>query len=592
MLLYISNANKMIEYRIMITSRQYTEWHFVEPATYKLIEPITEELKQICPIKHKLFSSDVFTIDATGIPIVTSSAYKNTRQIAGVLILETQKTYGRNETGKRPLFMCIPNDRYLPHFLVPYEIKLGFSKKIQNRYVVFKFDHWRDKHPHGILTENLGVVGQLDVFYEYQIYCRNLNENINEINAKTKEALVVESKDTFIEKILREPAFQIVDKTGSTQSIFSVDPQNSVDYDDAFSVEWCETAAKYTVRIYIANVFVWLDKMRLWKSFSRRVSTIYLPDRRRPMLPTILSDNLCSLHAGQTRFATELTLEVGPNPTTGKYEITAQKFQNVAIKVAHNYVYESPELWKDRSYQLLTECTKHLDENIADSHDVVAYWMIQMNSICGEMLAEKRTGIFRQTKLNESQPEMLPSHLSPMSREFVLNWKNTCGQYCLIEDNVFRHHEMMRKTSYCHITSPIRRLVDLLNQMIFMREIQGNILSPDASDFLAKWIQELEYINTTMRSIRKVQNDCSILDYCHRHQQNSGEIYRGIVFDRVDKNDGTFVYMVYLEGIRFVSKIMCSRIIENYTQCQFKMFVFEDEYSLKKKVKLQIVLPE
>jgi len=135
-------------------------------------------------------------------------------------------------------------------------------------------------------------------------------------------------------------------------------------------------------------------------------------------------------------------------------------------------------------------------------------------------------------------------------------------------------------------------LVDLLNQMIFMREIQGNILSPDASDFLAKWIQELEYINTTMRSIRKVQNDCSILDYCHRHQENSGEIYRGIVFDRVDKNDGTFVYMVYLEGIRFVSKIMCSRIIENYTQCQFKMFVFEDEYSLKKKVKLQIVLPE
>ena len=33
----------------------------------------------------------------------------------------------------------------------------------------------------------------------------------------------------------------------------------------------------------------------LWRSFTKRVSTIYLPDKKRPMLPTILSDCLCSL---------------------------------------------------------------------------------------------------------------------------------------------------------------------------------------------------------------------------------------------------------------------------------------------------------
>ena len=588
MLLYINNANKMREYRIIITNRQYTEWHFVEPATYTTIE-LTEELKQICPVKHKLFSSDIFTIGEDGIPSVISSAYKSTRQIAGVLVLETQKTYGRNETGKRPLFMCIPNDRYLPHFLVPFEMKLGFSKKIQNRYVVFKFDNWKGKHPHGILTENLGVVGQLDVFYEYQIYCRNLNENINEINAKTREALAIETKDVYIEKILRESSYKIVDKTGDTLPIFSIDPHNSVDYDDAFSIKWDAVHSKYTVSVYIANVFVWLDKMHLWKSFSRRVSTIYLPDRKRPMLPTILSDNLCSLHAGQPRFATELSLEIALNETSGKYEISATNFQNVAIKLAHNYVYDSPELWKDRNYQLLAECTRQMDKNIGDSHDVVAFWMIQMNSICGKIMAEKQVGIFRQTKRNETQMEILPGHLSAVSREFVANWKNTCGQYCLMEDNAFREHEMMRKTSYCHITSPIRRLVDLLNQMIFMREIKGMILGCDADDFLARWITELDYINTTMRSIRKVQNDCSVLDYCHRNQHTMGETYQGIVFDRVDKNDGTFVYMVYLEGIKFVSKIICSQVIENYAVCQFQMFVFEDEYSLKKKIKLQLL---
>ena len=43
--------------------------------------------------------------------------------------------------------------------------------------------------------------------------------------------------------------------------------------------------------------------MKLWESLSNRVSTIYLPDRRRPMLPTILADTLCSLQQGEIRIA-------------------------------------------------------------------------------------------------------------------------------------------------------------------------------------------------------------------------------------------------------------------------------------------------
>jgi hypothetical protein len=122
-----------------------------------------------------------------------------------------------------------------------------------------------------------------------------------------------------------------------------------------------------------------------------------------------------------------------------------------------------------------------------------------------------------------------------------------------------------------------------------MYQIQGVLYGSDAASFLSQWITEIDYINTTMRSIRKVQNDCSVLEYCHRKNDSSGEIYRGVVFDRVDKNDGTFVYMVYLEGIKFVSKIICNQVIENYTPCDFQMFVFEDEYSLKKKIKLQLL---
>ena len=46
-----------------------------------------------------------------------------------------------------------------------------------------------------------------------------------------------------------------------------------------------------------------MDVLNLWDSFSQRISTIYLPDRKRPMLPTILSDCLCSLQEKTTRIA-------------------------------------------------------------------------------------------------------------------------------------------------------------------------------------------------------------------------------------------------------------------------------------------------
>jgi hypothetical protein len=56
--------------------------------------------------------------------------------------------------------------------------------------------------------------------------------------------------------------------------------------------------------------------------------------------------------------------------------------------------------------------------------------------------------------------------------------------------------------SYVHITSPIRRLVDLLNQMfLFNRLSLVTIMSNDATAFLNKWMQEMEYINANLTTV-------------------------------------------------------------------------------------------
>ena len=90
---------------------------------------------------------------------------------------------------------------------------------------------------------------------------------------------------------------------------------------------------------------MWMEELQLWDSFSQRISTIYLPDRKRPMMPSILSECICSLCQDVFRLAFVLDITISNN------EIIGYKFDNVFVKVYKNHIYESNELKKDTNYQ-------------------------------------------------------------------------------------------------------------------------------------------------------------------------------------------------------------------------------------------------
>ena len=72
---------------------------------------------------------------------------------------------------------------------------------------------------------------------------------------------------------------------------------------------------------------------------------------------------------------------------------------------------------------------------------------------------------------------------------------------------------MLEKDSYIHITSPIRRLVDILN-MISMQKLFGlTTFSDKINDFFNKWFQDEQiiHINEISKKIKSVQNKCNLL---------------------------------------------------------------------------------
>jgi exoribonuclease R len=314
------------------------------------------------------------------------------------------------------------------------------------------------------------------------------------------------------------------------------------------------------------------------------------------MLPTILSDCLCSLQANHTRIAFVMDLSINMNTML----IEDIKYSNCKIRVTKNYCYEEPELLKNPDYLLLLDITQQLStkykyiNNVRNSHDVVCYLMILMNFNSAKELLKKQNGIFRTTTatmVDTTTNNELPEDVC----KFIKIWNSSAGQYvdaATLAENQSISHDLLEMDAYVHITSPIRRLVDLLNIIKFQQNNGMIELSKNSAQFYDKWIADLDYINTTMRCIRKVQHDCSLLHYVTTNNLIDGDcdkIYDGYTFDKIIRNDGLFQVVVYLPELKMTSRVTIREELNNYEKRQFKLYVFNNETKFKRKIRLQLV---
>lgn len=577
-------------YKINIDDRSYNNWQIFEAAT---LNPVT--ILGLEPSVHHLFSGDIFEYnEMTGLVTIVHSSVRVVENIPAIIILADNKTYGRHPVNNKLLYKCIPDDVRVPAFLVPYEMKhVGFSKVFVNLYVTIQYKDWNTKHPIGVLTQVIGQVDVLDCFYEYQLYCKSLNASIQRLTKDTSKAIKEKdaTNDTFIESICLDANIESrVDWT-----IFTIDPKGSLDFDDGFSIKRLENG-NTLLSIYIANVTIWLDSLNLWQSFSKRISTIYLPDKKRPMLPTILSDCLCSLQAKAKRVAFVLDLELFRD-IENEYKIVSTKFSNCLIKVFKNFVYEEADLLKNKQYihlfdvvSCLCSKTKYI-KNIRDSHDVVCYLMVLMNYTCAKEMLLKKVGIFRSALIKKDGLELVDTNALPDDvTQFIKIWNSTAGQYIDISANMDQiiSHDLLDLDAYIHITSPIRRLVDLLNIIKFQQTFGLHKLSESALTFYDNWLKEMEYINTTMRAIRKVQVDCKLLDVCCNNPDTLEKLYDGYCFDKLERNDGLYQYIVFLPELKITSRVTLRDNLDNYEKRKYKLFIFMNEDKMKRKIRLQL----
>ena len=520
----------------------------------------------------------------------------------GVLILKNNRTYGRykNNPKNKLLYKCVPDNRNAPTVLVPYEMKrIEFSKSFTNLYVTFHIETLNDDakgHSIAKLDSTIGPVDVLAHYYEYQLACHRLTEPISAFTRATNQALRQDVITTEISSV------------SETARIFTIDPGGSTDFDDAVSIETLDATEGRTahrITIHIADVPALLTRINLWEHVSDRVATVYLPSdatqSKKNMLPPVLSDDVCSLVENLRRPTLSLELTIIDS------EIVGTVFNRSRIHVARNYQYEERSLLRDPDYINLLSVTrkmcampdqKYLAE-ITDSHDVVAYLMILMNCVAARALRAEGTGIFRAAPCQGTEIEPNPGVTCAVASQFFRS--GGAARYINIEniptenqDNALRH-AALDATEYIHITSPIRRLADLLN-MTRLQQRLGLITeeaeSRQSEAFYAKWIARLDHINERMTAIRKTQNDCALVAAVAHEPEIMENDWDAYVCD-IDPESRRV--SVFIPRLKLVARAVASLVeteqafippIQTKVQC--RIHLFQDEDRVRRKVRVSM----
>jgi len=115
--------------------------------------------------------------------------------------------------------------------------------------------------------------------------------------------------------------------------VVTIDGQATLDFDDALSIE--DMGDHYRLGIHIADVAHFIKKGDIIDREAQiRGSSIYMPDRKVPMLPASFAEDFCSLKAGELRPCISIMANIKPSADITGYDI----FPSI-VRVKHQMTY-------------------------------------------------------------------------------------------------------------------------------------------------------------------------------------------------------------------------------------------------------------
>lgn len=429
-----------MNYSIRIKKRDYSEINLVSIKDPNNIITLTNLESNIL---KGFFNEDIVKyISTNNIELISRTL---PTQIPGVIELYSKYKFKTNSRGV-PSYIFIPLNKHYPKFLVNTKIKKKYS---ENQLITIKFSKW-DKNvsfPKGELVRILGNISnissiELAYLYELEIYPKKYKTKIN----------ISDDYDEYVKYVKNTRSLINV-------PIISIDPEGCKDIDDAFSLKTDDDII--TIQVHISDVYTFLNYYNISDSIVN-YSSIYLKASVIHMIPNELSTKYCSLL--QKTVKPMITLVITINTKTNK---TTYEFKNTYGKITKNYNYENYPKYIKNYYPYLEKLYLNETKNnmkITDSHSFIELLMILYNFKFTQNLRKiSKKVIYRGQKRNSKITE---TYKYDDLQTFLNLITSNSANYSLNNEL----HTSLNLNNYTHATSPIRRIVDLINQELYYKK--------------------------------------------------------------------------------------------------------------------------
>ncbi len=176
--------------------------------------------------------------------------------------------------------------------------------------VVIEITKWNDPalDPIAKVIETLGRAGDHETEMQAIIRSGGFSKDFPESVQKSAQTLYETKEQIFIDA-LKDPKRRDL----RTLPTMTIDPVDAKDFDDALSCRILPNG-NIEVGIHIADVSHYVrDNDGIDEEAKERATSVYLVDRVIPMLPEILSNDLCSLRPNEDRLAFSAVFELDNN---------------------------------------------------------------------------------------------------------------------------------------------------------------------------------------------------------------------------------------------------------------------------------------
>jgi len=208
--------------------------------------------------------------------------------------------------------------------------KNKFNEANDGDKVVVKMNEWKpgDKNPEGEIIKVLGAPGE----HETEIH-----SILAEYGLPYSFPEEVELDAEKIDRTIRD---EEVKKRWDMREIltFTIDPKDAKDFDDALSIRKLQNG-NWEIGVHIADVSHYVVPGTLLDDEAyNRATSVYLVDRVVPMLPEVLSNDVCSLRPHEDKYTFSAVFELNE-----KAEVQKQWFGRTVIHSDRRFTYEEAQ---------------------------------------------------------------------------------------------------------------------------------------------------------------------------------------------------------------------------------------------------------